>query len=90
METSNGTKLNARTVSLSKEILKICLEEIEWEIRFKYCGRMPTKRSRIGAFIKKHIAALRNRDALFEQYHQVSTLLGLECKSDFIALQIVG
>jgi hypothetical protein len=64
----------AQRVLLGRRVLAICLEELEWEIREKYCDKIPTNRNRIKIFVAKHIDKLQKRDAVFQEYYRVLKL----------------
>jgi len=64
----------AKRVLLGRRVLAICLEELEWEIREKYCDKIPTNRNRIRIFVEKHIKKLKDRDSVFEEYYRVLKL----------------
>ena len=64
----------AQHVLMGRRVLAICVEELEWEIRFRYSDRMPTNRSRIRGYVKKHINKLQRRDSIFYEYFRVLEL----------------
>ncbi len=81
----------AQHVLLSRRVILICLEELEWNIRKRYADRMPTTRNRIRGFVKKRIEQLRARDALFDDYVKLLELLEMTYKSTVnYAIQVYG
>jgi hypothetical protein len=64
----------AKRVLLGRRVLPICLEELEWQIREKYCDKIPTNRNRIKIFVTKHIDKLKNIDSIFQEYYSVIKL----------------
>lgn len=77
MKLDSSTEISdlALQVLMGRKVLAICVEELEWEIRFRYTDKMPTKRSRIKGYVKKHIAKLKQRDSIFYEYFRVLELL---------------
>ncbi len=90
LNTGMGIAELAKHVLMGRRVLMICMEELEWKIREKYCDKMPTTRSRIRGYVKKHIGKLKQRDSLFDEYFSVMELVEKTYETGHYAIQVFG